>query len=143
MDVTQAKDWQDKAVARIVNKYGRLDVLVSNAGGALQNEDIEHMKTSNVDKIIAHNLNSVIYGCKAFSSLMKLQNSETIINLSSVCSKHAWPGWSVYAVAKWGVVGFSKNIYVDLRPFGIRITCVIPGAGATDFMKHAVARIWI
>jgi len=68
---------------------------------------------------------------------MKKQRSGTIINVTSACAKQAWPGWSVYAAAKWGALGFSKNLYVDVQPFGVRVTCLIPGAGATDFMKNA------
>jgi short-subunit dehydrogenase len=67
--------------------------------------------------------------------MMRAQKSGTIINFASVCAKEAWPGWSVYAAAKWGVLGFSKGLYTELQPDNIRVTCVIPAAAYTGFQK--------
>lgn len=139
MDVTVAQDWETKALRHILENYGRLDILVNNAGGAISIADIADHQTANIDLIIGLNLTSVIYGTRTFAKLMKQQQGGTIINISSACAKHAWPGWSVYAAAKWGVIGFSKNSYVDLQPYNVRVTCITPGAGATDFMAHAGA----
>lgn len=136
MDVTKADDWEQIALAKIEARYGRLDVLINNAGGGVVINEITNQTADQIDTSIALNLTSVIYGCKTFAPVMKAQKSGTIINVASVCAKHAWPGWSVYAAAKWGVLGFSKNLYVDLQPYGIRVTCLVPGAGKTDFMKH-------
>jgi len=139
MDATHSKDWESIAYPYIQQKYGRLDVLVNNAGGAVQLGEVVDMSSETVDKIISLNLNSAIYGAKTFAGMMMAQKSGIIVNVASACAKHAWPGWSVYAAAKWGVLGFSKNLYVDLQPYGVRVSCLIPGAGATDFMKHAGA----
>ena len=65
------------------------------------------------------------------------QKGGTIINVSSVCAKEAWPGWSVYAAAKWGVLGFTKGLATELAPDGVRVTCLVPGAGDTSFDKNA------
>ncbi len=137
MDVTHPEDWENKALPYIERRFGRLDVLVNNAGGGVAITEITNQTKAQIDAGIALNLSSVIYGSHTFAPMMKRHKSGTIINVASVCAKHAWPGWSVYAAAKWGVLGFSKNLYVELRPFGIRVSCLIPGAGATDFMKHA------
>ena len=137
MDVTSADDWEKIAYQHVMDRYGRLDVLINNAGGAIKVADISEQSVENIDKIIKLNLNSVIYGSRVFAKLMKKQKSGTIINVTSACAKQAWPGWSVYAAAKWGVLGFSKNLYVDVQPHNVRVTCLIPGAGATDFMKNA------
>jgi NADP-dependent 3-hydroxy acid dehydrogenase YdfG len=83
------------------------------------------------------NLNSVIYGSKIFGNMMKSQKSGTIINFGSVCAKEAWPEWTVYAAAKWGVLGFSKGLYTELQPYNVRVTCVNPGASSTGFQKYA------
>ena len=90
-----------------------------------------------VDEIIALNLNSVVYGSMAFGKQMRAQGSGTIVNISSTCATEAWPKFSVYAAAKSGVVSLSKGMYTELRPFGVRVTAVIPGAGATNFSKNA------
>ncbi|MBQ3592466.1 MAG: SDR family NAD(P)-dependent oxidoreductase, partial [Clostridia bacterium] len=49
----------------------------------------------------------------------------------------AWPGWSVYTAAKWGVLGFTKGLTTELGPHGVRVTCLVPGAGDTNFDKNA------
>jgi len=136
MDVTKPKDWCN-ARKFMLERYGRIDVLINNAGGAVSVTGIEKHTLPDIEAIIALNLLSAIYGANAFAGVMKAQNSGTIVNVASACAKHAWPGWSVYAAAKWGVLGFSKNLYVDLQPYNIRVTCIVPGAGATDFMRHA------
>lgn len=136
MDVTSPADWE-RAAARAAEWFGGLDVLVNNAGGAVRVLETIRQETAAIDAIIALNLASVVYGCRIFGRLMKERRSGTIVNVASVCAKHAWPGWSVYAAAKAGVLAFSKGLYVELQPFNVRVTCIIPAAGSTDFMKHA------
>lgn len=137
MDVTRVEDWEQIAYKHVMQRYGRVDVLINSAGGLINLGSLESQTTETIDQVIAVNLNSVIYGSQVFSRLMTKQQSGTIINVASVCAKQAWPEWSVYAAAKWGVLGFSKNLYVEVQPFGVRVTCLIPGAGASDFMKNA------
>ncbi len=136
MDVACAGDWE-RVAGRIMDRYGRLDVLVNNAGGAIRVTETVGQTVSDIDASIALNLSSVVYGSRVFGRLMKERRSGTIVNIASVCAKHAWPGWSVYAAAKAGVLAFSKGLYVELQPHGVRVTCLIPAAGSTDFMKHA------
>lgn len=135
-DAAKADDW-DKVYRYIEERYGRLDILVNNAGGGVSIVDTVDQTIADIDKSIALNLSSVIYGSRYFGEMMKTQKQGTIINISSVCAKQAWPGFSVYAAAKWGVLGFSKGLYVELRPYNIRVTCLIPGAGNTGFRKNA------
>ena len=132
MDVTKYDDWK-RAYDFIVNKYGRLDVLVNNAGGGIAIKSVAEQTLDEIDRSIALNLNGAIYGTNVFAGLMKEQKGGTIINVSSVCAKEAWPGWSIYAAAKWGMLGFSKGAYVDLRPYNVRVTCLIPASATTGF----------
>lgn len=136
MDVTKFDDWK-MTYDFVMEKYGRLDVLVNNAGGGVAIREVTEQTKEDIDKVIQLNLNSTIYGANVFAPLMKEQGSGTIINLSSVCAKEAWPGWSVYASAKWGVLGFSKGLYVELRPYNVRVTCLIPASCSTGFQKNA------
>lgn len=136
MDVTKYEDWK-KVYDFIVQKYGRLDVLVNNAGGGIAIKSVTDQTVEEINQSIALNLNGAIYGTNVFSGLMKAQNSGTIINVSSVCAKEAWPGWSIYAAAKWGMLGFSKGAYVDLRPYNVRVTCLIPASATTGFESAA------
>ena len=68
----------------------------------------------NIDEAILLNLNGTIYGSKIFGEVMKAQKSGIIINISSVCARHCWQGWSVYAAAKAGVLNFTKGLYVEI-----------------------------
>jgi len=135
-NVTRWEDWQ-ALFASVMATHGRVDILVNNAGGGVVVADTVDQTREAVDKIIALNLNSVVYGSMTFGKQMRAQGSGTIVNISSTCATEAWPGFSVYAAAKSGVVSLSKGMYTELRPFGVRVTAVIPGAGATNFSKNA------
>lgn len=136
MDVSDYSRWQELK-AFVTEKFGRIDVLVNNAGGGIAIADVTDQKEKDIDAAISVNLNSVIYGCSVFGKMMKEQKDGVIVNISSVCAKHAWQGWSVYAAAKAGVLNFTKGLYVELRPFGVRATCVIPASSSTGFQKNA------
>ena len=136
LDVSVYDSWvclRDK----IKEKYGCVDVLVNNAGGGVNIADVTEQPHELIDYAVSLNLNSVMYSCKLFGELMKERKSGTVINLSSVCARHCWGGWSVYAAAKAGVLNFTKGFYVEMRPFGVRATCVIPAAASTGFQKNA------
>ena len=136
MDVTCPSDWQE-TYNFIKEKYGRIDMLHNVAGGGVSIKETINQTIEDIEKIIMLNLNSVIYGCRLFGRMMKEQNSGTIINFASVCAREAWPEWTVYAAAKWGVLGFSKGLYVELQPNNVRVTSIIPAAASTGFQKNA------
>ncbi len=136
IDVCNYDEWV-KLQAYIAGKYGKLDVLVNNAGSGVAIVDTTDQTMEDIDQAIKLNLNSVIYGSKLFGAMMKEAKTGIIINLSSVCARHCWGGWSVYAAAKAGVLNFTKGLYVELRPYGVRATCVIPASSATGFQQNA------
>jgi len=134
MDVTKPQDWEN-AVKIVKEKYGRLDILVNNAGGGVTIKEVSEFSTEEIDETITLNLNSVIYGCRAFSGMMKEQKNGTMINISSVCARQCWPTWSVYAAAKAGVLNFSKGMYLEMQPYNVRVTCVVPSSASTGFQS--------
>ena len=134
LDVTSPADW-DAALALIKEKYGRLDILVNNAGGGIAIKEVADFTVEEIDATIKLNLNSVIYGCRAVAPLMQEQKSGTIINISSVCARQCWPTWSVYAAAKAGVLNFSKGMYLEMQPYGVRVSCVVPSSASTGFQS--------
>ena len=134
MDVTKPEDWEN-AVRIIKEKYGRLDILVNNAGGGITIKEVSEFSPDEIDSVIKLNLNSVIYGCRAFAPMMQNQKCGTMINISSVCARQCWPTWSVYAAAKAGVLNFSKGMYLEMQPHNVRVTCVVPGSASTGFQS--------
>jgi len=135
-DVTAPQDWE-KLHQLVMDKHRRIDILVNNAGGGVTVAETVEQTIDDIDKIISLNLSGVVYGSRIFGKTMKEQKSGTIVNISSVCAHEAWPNLSVYAAAKAGVVALSKGLYVELRPYNVRVTAVSPGAGSTHFSKNA------
>ena len=136
MDVTQPADWESLH-DYIRKQYGRIDILINNAGGGVAIKEVADLTFTEIRQTIDLNLVSAIYGAKVFAPDFQEQKSGTIINFASVCAKEAWPAWTCYAAAKWGVLGFSKGLYTELQPYGIRVTCVVPAAASTGFQNNA------
>ena len=136
IDVTNYDAWL-KLKEYVLSKYGKVDALINNAGSGVAIVETVEQTRENIDKTIAINLNGVIYGSSIFGEVMKNQADGIIVNVSSVCAKHCWGGWSVYAAAKAGVLNFTKGLYVELQPYGVRATCIIPASASTDFQKSA------
>lgn len=135
-DATSPEDWR-RVVGQIMETRGRLDVLVNNAGAGISIGPLAEQTPEEILESISINLTSAILGCRAVSRIMETRRSGTIINVSSVCARVAWPGWSVYSAAKAGLVQFGKCLYAELRPAGVRVTTLIPSWGATDFAHAA------
>ena len=135
-DATSPADW-DRVVAAVTKAAGRIDILVNNAGGGVKIASTEDQTDAAIDAAIALNLNSVIYGCRRIAPLMRKQRSGIIVNISSVAGHHAWPTWGVYGAAKAGLNHFSKSLYLELRPHGVRVTTITPSWGATSFTDAA------
>ena len=135
-DVTSPADW-DRVLKVITQNAGRLDILVNNAGGGVKIAATGDQTDEAIDEAIALNLNSVIYGCRRVVPIMRKQGSGIIVNIGSVAGHHAWPTWGIYGAAKAGLNHFSKSLYLELRPHGVRVTTITPSWGATTFTDAA------
>ncbi len=135
-DISNTGDW-DRLIASVLKEDGRIDILVNNAGGGIKIAPLDEQSDEEIKMSIAVNLTGAVLGCKRVIPSMKKQKSGTIVNVSSVCARQAWPAWSVYSAAKAGLVQFSNSLYTELREFGIRVTTVIPSWGATNFLVTA------
>ena len=131
-DVTVPSDW-DRVVQTVLDKSGRVDVLINNAGAGINIAPLVDLSDDDIASCIATNLTGVMYGCRRVAPLLKAQGSGTIINISSICDQEAWPGFSIYGAAKAGLLSFSNHLYVEMREFGVRVTCLTPSWGNTDF----------
>ena len=114
-------------VAEIVQKeFGRLDVLVNNAGITRDNL-LLRMQPKDWDLVIEVNLRSVFNFCKAFAPMMLKQRSGSIINTSSVVGVIGNAGQCNYSASKAGIIGFSKSLAKELGSRGIRCNAIAPG----------------
>lgn len=135
-DATVPADW-DRTVAAVTKVTGRLDILINNAGGGVKIAATEDQTDHSIAAVIALNLTGVIYGCRRAAKIMREQKSGIIVNISSVAGHHAWPTWGIYGAAKAGLNHFSKALYLEVRPHGVRVTTVSPSWGVTDFTDAA------
>ncbi len=135
-DVTK-KETFEKALKATLDTFGKIDFLINYAGGALKVAPIEEMDDVINQRIIDLNLTSAIISCRTFTPLFKKQGFGKVINVSSVCDRRSWQGWSVYSAAKAGVNAFTKCLYTELRPHGVAVTLLVPGGSNTGFQAAA------
>ena len=133
-DVTKPADW-DRLISQVMTEDKTIDILVNNAGGAISAAEVDNQSDEQIRDSIALNLTSAIFGSSRVAAIMKSQKSGTIIQMSSICAKQCWPGWSVYGAAKAGLEQFSRGLYTEMRPHNVRAVFVTPSWGATDFGK--------
>lgn len=127
-DVTSPADWD-----RIFSLAGDIDILVNNAGAGIRIAPLAEQEDDEIAAAIAVNLTGAILGSKRAARLMGAKGRGVIVNISSVCALHAWPGWSVYTAAKAGLTKFSQALHTEMRPRGVRVFNVTPSWGQTGF----------
>lgn len=119
----------DQAVAvaaQVEKEFGRLDVLVNNAG-ITRDTLLLRMSPKDWDLVLEVNLRSVFNYCKAFASMMLKQRSGSIVNTSSVVGVNGNPGQCNYSASKAGIIGFTKSLAKEIGSRGIRCNAIAPG----------------
>ncbi len=136
-DVTRAPDIA-AALEAVLVRWGRVDVLVNNAGGFAVIRDTEDIAEAEWEAIMASNLTSVFLFSKAVLPIMKRQRYGRIVNLASVVGRAgAVRVTSHYAAAKAGVIGFTRHLALEVGADGITVNAVAPGATATERVLKA------
>ncbi|MDP3832734.1 MAG: 3-oxoacyl-ACP reductase FabG [Hydrogenophaga sp.] len=133
MDVTQ-REMVDAVVAQVVERFGRIDVLVNNAG-ITQDARLQKMTLEQFDRVIDVNLRGVFHCAQAVTGTMIAQGRGVILNASSVVGIYGNFGQTNYAASKFGVIGFTKTWSRELGPKGIRVNAVAPGFIATPILS--------
>jgi 3-oxoacyl-[acyl-carrier protein] reductase len=135
-DVTTPHQIQH-AAARVDSTFGRLDVLVNNAGVGGFNSPLHTLPPEEWDRILNTNLRGVYYIIRAFAPLMIRARSGHIINISSLAGKNALPNGAAYAASKWGLNGLTYSVAEELRQHNIRVSVICPGSVDTELSPHA------
>lgn len=127
---------QEKQIADLFNyiqrEYGRLDILINNAG-ADKTSSIEELDVADWDCVIAVNLRAPFITMKQAFRLMR-ENGGHIVNIASTASKRTWQNASAYHATNWGLLGLSHAIHTEGRPLGIKVTAVVAGGMRTPFL---------
>lgn len=126
-DIEQVKRLVDTAV----QTYGRIDVIINNAG-LMPLSLLERLKVDDWDQMIDVNIKGVLYGIAAALPYMQEQKSGQVINVSSVAGHKVHPGNVVYAATKHAVRVLSEGLRQEVKPYNIRTTVISPGAVATE-----------
>lgn len=132
--VDQVKNLVDTAV----KTYGKIDVLINNAG-IMPLSPLEYLKVEDWDRCIDINIKGVLYGIAAALPYMKEQKSGHIISVSSVAGHTISPGGAVYSASKYSVRVISEALRQEVKPYNIRTSVISPGAVDTDLTGSITA----
>jgi cyclopentanol dehydrogenase len=137
LDVTNEADW-NAAVGQIIERAGRIDVLINNAG-ILILKPVQDTTNEDWDRIFDVNARSVFIGTRAVIPFMQKAGKGNIVNISSIYGLVGAPDASAYEASKGAVRMFSKSCAVDLAPFNIRVNSVHPGVIETQMTRDLLA----
>jgi len=134
LDVTR-EDEAHQAVAEGIKRFGRIDVLINNAGFGVLGA-VEETSASETERLFATNVFGLLNVTRAVLPHMRARRRGRIINISSIGGYQAYMGWGVYGSTKFAVEGISEALHQELAPLGIQVTVVEPGFFRTDFLDE-------
>ncbi len=133
----RALDAQQAAVAAVMQQWGRVDYVIANAGVG-HFAPIQDLTPEQWQETIDSNLTGVFYTVKATLAALKASEGY-FMSIASLAGTNFFENGSAYNASKFGLVGFSQAIMLDLRKDGIKVTTIMPGSVATEFGDHAVS----
>jgi 3-oxoacyl-[acyl-carrier protein] reductase len=126
----------DRAVASTLERFGRVDVLINSAGLSL-NGEVDGYSLEDWNAVIGANLTGTFLTCRAVAPVMKRQGGGQIINISSGAGRNGIKEMAAYCASKFGVIGFTESLALEVRNQNIRVSVLLPGSVATDFSRVA------
>jgi NAD(P)-dependent dehydrogenase (short-subunit alcohol dehydrogenase family) len=126
-DISKRKDIERMAAAA-VDALGGLDVLVNNAGIAGPTAPADELSADDWEKVIQINLNGTFNVTRLSIPHLKRSSAGVIINMSSVAGRFGYANRIAYSTTKWGIIGFTKTLSIELGEYGIRVNAILPGA---------------
>ena len=139
LDVT-IQESVDSAIAAVEKHFGRLDAVVNNAGYAVDGV-FEGADDATIQRQFETNVFGLMRVTRAAIPLMRRQQGGTPVQVSSMGGRATFPLYSIYHATKWAVEGFSESLAFEMRPFGIRVRIVEPGAIRTEFYDRSREKI--
>src|SRR5262245_54956119 len=139
--ITEVCDLADRAqietvIPRVIAALGGLDVLVNNAGIAGATTPVESYDPDTWDLVMRVNLSGTFNVTRLAIPHLRKSRAASIINMSSAAGRLGYPQRSAYAVSKWGIVGFTKTLSMELGACGIRVNAILPGPVAGPRMER-------
>ena len=122
--------------AEIKSKFGKLDVLVNNAGIGLFGRIVD-FSMEDFDSVMRLNLRALFQCCREALKMMLPARKGYIINISSVVGIKGYPNHSAYTASKHGVMGLTKSLAAEVQEYGINVSVILPGGVDTDFIEAA------
>ena len=132
LDVTDAASARD-GIAIILERFGRLDVLINNAG-VDKTAGFEELTLADWDRILAVNLRGPVIMTRAALPALRTSGQGHIVNIASTAAKRAWENASAYHATKWGLLGLSHALHTEGRRVGVKVTAVVAGGMRTPFL---------
>ena len=143
LDVTDSSQVRT-VVTQAVEAFGRLDVVVNNAGYGLVGA-FEELGTQQITRNFETNFFGALEVIRAALPVLRAQGSGHIVNISAAAAISNYAGFSIYGATKWALEGVSESLAAELKPLGIKVTVVQPGPFRTDFiarsLEHAESHI--
>jgi NADP-dependent 3-hydroxy acid dehydrogenase YdfG len=133
-DIRSANE-MESLVRKTEQSLGPIEILVNNAGIGYF-APVQEASEANWDAVLDTNLKAVFLLSKAVAPGMTQRRRGHIINIGSLSGKSAFAGGAIYCASKWGLLGLTQCMAEDLRPYGVRVSAVLPGSVATDFSPH-------
>jgi NADP-dependent 3-hydroxy acid dehydrogenase YdfG len=112
--------------------FGRIDVLVNNAGFGIF-KPVSEMTTEEYDQLFSVNMRGTFIASREVLKYMTRQNDGVIVNIASLAGKNAVENGAVYAATKWAMLGFGRSLMLEVRKYNIRVIAICPGSVDTDF----------
>jgi 3-oxoacyl-[acyl-carrier protein] reductase len=122
--------------AKVKNEFGKLDILINNAGVMTRPVPVAEVEVKKWDYAIAVNLRGTFLVTRAVLPLMMRQKSGSIINVSSMIGRGAYANFAAYAASKWGIEGLTQTLAAEVRSYNIRVNSVDPGYVATKLTGY-------
>ena len=133
-------DWEQipRALDRVVEEFGQLDIMVNNAGGNLDRKTwaLPDIPIEKFDEQLSLNMKTKFWGAQ--QAAKRMQDGGSIINIISIAAHKPSPGFGVYSAANLGMISMTRTLSVELAPRGITVNCIAPGVVVTDMLVETM-----